>query len=139
MDLPLYGKVGYIPENSLIYIREVLITLLGNIAGTGIAALVSFTRIWDKVHEAAAASMAVKTGDNILSQIFLGFFCGMLMYLAVDNGKKCRTDKTDVSLGIWFPVLVSILFLYNHNYLVGFYIFYIWWSDIFKLSVFYGL
>ena len=120
------GKVGYIPENTPIYIREVLITLLGNITGTGIAALfVSFTRIWDKVHEAAAASMAVKTGDNILSQIFLGFFCGMLMYLAVDNGKKCRTDKTDVSFvfGVSVPVMVFIFCGFNHSVADCFYMF----------------
>ena len=83
------GKVGYIPENKPIYIREVIITLAGNIAGTAAAAyMAGLTRIGDKIHENALKCMEVKTGDSIPSQLVMGFFCGILMYLAVDNGKS---------------------------------------------------
>lgn len=120
------GKVGYIPENKPIYIREVLITLLGNIIGTGISAgLVMLTRIGTKVHEAAKASMEVKMGDSIPSQLILGFFCGMLMYLAVDNGKKCRANGTDVSFvfGVSVPVMLFIFCGFNHSVADCFYMF----------------
>ena len=77
------GKVGYIPENKPIYLREVAITLLGNVIGTGGAALlVRLTRIGAKVHENASACMEVKMGDSVLSQLVMGVFCGLLMYLA---------------------------------------------------------
>ena len=56
------GKVGYIPENKPVYIKEVAITLLGNIVGTGLAAfLLRLTRIGAAIHQNAVAVMEVKT------------------------------------------------------------------------------
>ncbi len=120
------GKVGYIPDNKPIYIREVLITFLGNVIGTGTAALfVRLSRIGDKIHDAAVVSMETKTNDDILSQLLLGFFCGMLMYLAVDNGKKCRASGHDVSFvfGVSVPVMVFIFCGFNHSVADCFYMF----------------
>lgn len=120
------GKVGYIPENKPIYIREVLITLLGNVIGTGLAAfLVSLTRIGAKVHENAAACMATKTGDAVLSQFVMGIFCGLLMYLAVDNGKRCKKCGSDMSyvFGTAIPVMLFIYCGFNHSVADCFYMF----------------
>lgn len=120
------GKVGYIPENKPIYIREVAITLLGNVIGTGAAgALVRLTRVGAKVHENAAAAMDTKLSDDILSQFILGIFCGMLMYLAVDNGKRCRANKHDASFifGTSVPVMVFIFCGFNHSVADCFYMF----------------
>lgn len=120
------GKVGYIPENKPIYIREVLITLLGNVVGTALSAfLVSATRIGAKVHENASASMATKLGDSVPSQIILGFFCGLLMYLAVDNGKRCRQVGSDASFvfGTAIPVMLFIFCGFNHSVADCFYMF----------------
>lgn len=120
------GKVGYIPENKPIYIREVLITLLGNIIGTGITALlIRLTRIGDKVHEGAVAAMATKMSDGVLSRLILGFFCGMLMYLAVDNAKNCRAKGHDTSLifGTVVPVMLFIFCGFNHSIADCFYLF----------------
>ena len=49
----------------------------------------------------------------------------MLMYLAVDNGKKCRTVKTDVSFvfGVSVPVMVFIFCGFNHSVADCFYMF----------------
>lgn len=120
------GKVGYIPENKPIYIREVLITLLGNVIGTGLAAfLVSLTRIGTKVHENASACMATKTGDAVLSQFVMGIFCGLLMYLAVDNGKRCKKCGSDMSyvFGTAIPVMLFIYCGFNHSVADCFYMF----------------
>ncbi|MBQ8297298.1 MAG: formate/nitrite transporter family protein [Ruminococcus sp.] len=120
------GKVGYIPENKPIYIREVLITLLGNVIGTGLAAaLVRLTRVGAKIHENAAAAMDTKLNDDILSQLILGLFCGMLMYLAVDNGKRCRANNHDASFifGTAVPVMVFIFCGFNHSVADCFYMF----------------
>lgn len=105
------GKVGYIPENSKGYILETLVTLVGNMIGTAFGALLfKQTRFADTLCEKAAASMEIKTGDSFVSQFVLGAFCGMLMYLAVDNAKECRKKQADMSLvfGICLPVMIFI-------------------------------
>jgi len=120
------GKVGYIPENKPIYIREVLITLLGDAVGTGAAAgLARLTRIGDTLHEHAVTAMEAKMNDNILSQLILGLFCGMLMYLAVDNGKRCRKNGHDASFvfGTSIPVMIFIFCGFNHSVADCFYLF----------------
>ncbi|MCD7890989.1 MAG: formate/nitrite transporter family protein [Ruminococcus sp.] len=120
------GKVGYIPENKPIYIREVLITLLGNIIGTGVAAgLARLTRIGTTLQERASSAMDTKMNDSILSQIVLGLFCGLLMYLAVDNGKRCKQSGSDFSFvfGIAVPVMVFIFCGFNHSIADCFYMF----------------
>ncbi len=120
------GKVGYIPENEPIYLREVGLTLLGNMTGTGISALfIRLTRVGAIVHEHAVNSMATKMGDGFLSRLLLGYFCGMLMYLAVDNGKRCKADKFDTALvfGTAVPVMVFIFCGFNHSVADCFYYF----------------
>ncbi|MCD8187044.1 MAG: formate/nitrite transporter family protein [Ruminococcus sp.] len=120
------GKVGYIPENKPIYIREVLITLLGNIIGTGVAAgLARLTRIGTTLQERASAAMDTKMNDSVLSQIVLGLFCGLLMYLAVDNGKRCKQSGSDFSFvfGMAVPVMVFIFCGFNHSIADCFYMF----------------
>lgn len=119
------GKVGYIPENKPKYILEVLATLCGNIVGTGLTALLlRFTHIWEKIHTSAVNIMDGKLADSTPSRFILGIFCGMLMYLAVENGRKCR-DKSDVSFvfGICIPVMIFILSGFNHSVADCFYYF----------------
>lgn len=120
------GKVGYIPENKPIYIREVAVTLIGNAIGTGLAALlVRLTRIGGKVHENAVAAMDTKMNDSYPSIFILGIFCGLLMYLAVDNGKRCHQGGHDASFvfGTVVPVMVFILSGFNHSVADCFYFF----------------
>lgn len=126
-ELALYtGKVGYIPEQKPVYLAEVAVTLLGNMIGTGLAALlIRLTRMGSRVHEAAAAAMTVKMGDGFLSILLLGLFCGMLMFVAVDNGKRCKKEGNDMSFlfGTSVPVMVFILCGFNHSVADCFYFF----------------
>lgn len=120
------GKVGYIPEKKPVYIREVLVTLLGNITGTGIMSLmIKATRIGEKVHQNALPVAEAKVGDSFFSQIILSFFCGMLMYIAVENAKMCRKNKNDASMvfGTAMPVMVFIFCGFNHSVADSFYLF----------------
>lgn len=120
------GKVGYIPENNPKYILEVLTTFLGNIVGTGLTAgLVLLTRIGGKVHENAQNAMITKLDDNMLSRFILGIFCGLLMYLAVENARVCREKNSDMSLvfGAVIPVMIFILSGFNHSVADCFYFF----------------
>ena len=120
------GKVGYIPENKPQYIKEVLITLVGNVVGTFISTIfIGCTRQWDAVHKAAINIVNVKTSDGILSTFFLAAFCGILMYLAVENGRICRTNGNDFSLvfGTVLPIMIFILSGFNHSIADCFYMF----------------
>ena len=126
-EFALYtGKVGYIPERPAAYIRDVLITLLGNVVGTGIiAGIIRLTRVGVTVHQQALLVMEAKTGDSLISQMLLGVLCGLLMYIAVDNGKRCTRDNKDASFvfGTTIPVMVFILCGFNHSIADCFYLF----------------
>ena len=120
------GKVGYIPENSPAYIIEVVVTLIGNASGTAFASIMlRQTRFSQTLCEKAELCMTAKTSDTIISQLILGAFCGMLMYLAVDNAKECRKRNADISLvfGISIPVMIFIICGFNHSIADAFYMF----------------
>jgi len=120
------GKVGYIPENPPVYIISTLVTLIGNAAGTAFAAfLLQQTRFSQTLREKACICMEAKTSDSISSQLVLGAFCGMLMYLAVDNAKESRKKNADLSFvfGICIPVMIFIICGFNHSVADAFYMF----------------
>lgn len=120
------GKVGYIPENKPYYILEVAVTFIGNACGTALTAgLVLLTRIGDKLHDSASAIMDTKLDDSIESRFILGIFCGLLMYLAVQNARSCRETGADTSLvfGTAIPVMIFILSGFNHSVADCFYYF----------------
>ncbi|MDE5753727.1 MAG: formate/nitrite transporter family protein [Oscillospiraceae bacterium] len=120
------GKVGYIPVRKPIYLREVGITLVGNILGTAFTAfLIRLTRTGVLVHENARSVIQTKTSDSMISQLILGFFCGILMFLAVDNGNQCKGEKLDFSfvVGAVLPIMVFILCGFNHSIADCFYFF----------------
>lgn len=120
------GKVGYIPENPPVYIISTLVTLIGNAAGTAFAAsLLQQTRFSQTLREKAGICMETKTGDSISSQLVLGAFCGMLMYLAVDNARESRKKNADLSFvfGICIPVMIFIICGFNHSVADAFYMF----------------
>ena len=105
---------------------KIITTLVGNIVGTGLmAGLVLLTRIGGKVHENAQNAMIAKLGDGMPSRFILGIFCGMLMYLAVDNARVCREKNSDTSLvfGTVIPVMIFIISGFNHSVADCFYFF----------------
>lgn len=120
------GKVGYIPERKPIYLREVGITLLGNVIGTGLTAgLIRLSRTGAVIHENALNAMHTKMNDGLMSRLILGFFCGILMYIAVDNGNCCKAENRDMSFifGTCMPVMVFIFCGFNHSIADCFYFF----------------
>lgn len=120
------GKVGYIPERKPAYIIDVLLIFLGNGIGTGLAAfLLRFTRIWNGIHEKAEVIFDGKMSDSIASKFILGIFCGLLMYLAVENARNCREKQNDTSMvfGVALPVMVFIFSGFNHSVADFFYMF----------------
>lgn len=120
------GKVGYIPERKPIYLREVSITFLGNVLGTAVTAiLIRLTRTGAAVHANAQLAMDAKTNDSFISKLLLGFFCGILMFIAVDNGNRCKQEQRDMSFvfGTVLPIMVFIFCKFNHSIADCFYFF----------------
>jgi len=120
------GKVGYIPLRKPVYLLECLFTILGNALGTFLDAfLIRQTRVFPALSEKAMASVNAKLSDGYLSMFVLAVFCGMLMFLAVDNARISRTDGGHIekTVGVMFCVMVFILCGFNHCIADMFYLF----------------
>ena len=114
-NLNLYtGKIGYLITNlNLKYIKELIITLIGNFIGAcSVGFILRYTRIYDNIYEKALSLANIKLNDNILSIFILSIFCGLLMYYAV-NGFKKQTDFGKY-LVVYLGVAVFILCGFEH-------------------------
>lgn len=110
------GKVGYIPENPPRYIIEVAAAFVGNILGVSVSCgLLSLSSAWESLVPRAQAIIGAKLADSPLSVVVLGFFCGFLMYLAIENSRLCN-ERSDTSLifGTVMPVMLFIFCGFNH-------------------------
>lgn len=114
-ELSLFtGKVGYIFENKINYLLELLITILGNFLGTFVTALCLLqTRLATKLHTKASALTFYKLSDSAISIFILSIFCGALMFLAV-NGHKFLKSSLGKHLSIFLCVSVFILSGFEH-------------------------
>lgn len=114
-NLNLYtGKIGYLITNfNLKYIKELIITLIGNFIGAcSVGFILRYTRIYDKIYEKSLILANTKLNDNILSIFILSIFCGLLMYYAV-NGFKKQTDFGKY-LVVYLGIAVFILCGFEH-------------------------
>ena len=114
-NLNLYtGKIGYLITNfNLKYIKELIITLIGNFIGAcSVGFILRYTRIYDKIYEKSLILANTKLNDNILSIFILSIVCGLLMYYAV-NGFKKQTDFGKY-LVVYLGVAVFILCGFEH-------------------------
>ena len=114
-NLNLYtGKIGYLITNfNLKYIKELIITLIGNFIGAcSVGFILRYTRIYDNIYKKSLILANTKLNDNILSIFILSNFCGLLMYYAV-NGFKKQTDFGKY-LVVYLGVAVFILCGFEH-------------------------
>ena len=106
------GKIGYILINKLEYVWELLLSLFGNFVGTFIVGkLMLLTRA--NIVSKAQVMSHIKLSDNLLSIFVLSIFCGMLMYIAVNNYKK-SSNEIGKYIGIFMCVMVFILCGFEH-------------------------
>ncbi len=108
------GKIGYLINNfSKKYIRELIITLIGNFIGTlFVGFILKYTRIYTMISEKAKTLADIKLNDTLISILILSFFCGILMYLAVNTYKEVK----DIGkyLAVFLGVVVFILCGFEH-------------------------
>lgn len=108
------GKIGYLINNfNKKYIRELIITLIGNFIGTlFVGFILKYTRIYTMISEKAKTLAEIKLNDTLISILILSFFCGILMYLAVNTYKEVK----DIGkyLAVFLGVIVFILCGFEH-------------------------
>lgn len=105
------GKVGYLisAKDKKAYILQLIITWLGNLAGTALAAAaISATRIRN-LGRTAEVICKTKLADTPHSILILAVFCGILMYAAVDGFREKGNP-----LILFFCVTVFILCGFEH-------------------------
>ena len=71
----------------------------------------------------AQATMSAKLDDSLLSSFVLAFFCGILMFSAVEGSRRCNEKKNFIG-GVFIvvmPIMVFILSGFNHCVADAFY------------------
>ncbi len=107
------GKIGYILVKKTKYLVELVLTLFGNFIGTFLTGnLIRFTKFSNYI-ETAQKLVNIKLADSPLSSFILSIFCGMLMYIAVNNYKN-QKDVLGRYLGIIMGVMAFILCGFEH-------------------------
>ncbi len=107
------GKIGYLFSNKPSYLADLLIIWLGNFAGTALAgSVLRLCRISHMISERAEVMCLTKLDDSAISIFILSFFCGVLMYIAVDGYKRLSGALS--ALIVVLPVAVFILCGFEH-------------------------
>ncbi len=107
------GKVGYLLVNKANYIIELLLSLFGNFLGTFVMGnLMRFTRFKNYI-DTATNIVNIKLNDHLLSILILSIFCGMIMYIAVNNYKN-EKDEIGKYITIFMGVMAFILCGFEH-------------------------
>lgn len=100
------GKIGYI--HTFYSIPEMLLIYFGNLIGSSIVSLtMRFAN--STLNEKATILMQEKVANPLWASLFLGFFCGCLMYFAVESYKLSKS-----ALGIILCVSAFILCGFEH-------------------------
>ncbi len=107
------GKIGYVLINKFEYVYELLLSLFGNFIGTFIVGKLMLLTRFSSLSERAIKMANLKLSDNLLSIFILSMFCGMLMYIAVNNYKKA-SNEIGKYIGIFMCVMVFILCGFEH-------------------------
>lgn len=105
------GKIGYIISNK--NKPNCLIIWCGNLLGASVS--MTLIRIAKpSLHEKALALMNAKMDLNIFAVMILAFFCGILMYLAVEN-YRANPHGIGKVMGLFLCVSVFILCGFEHS------------------------
>lgn len=99
------GKIGFAKTKE--DFKNIPVIIAGNLVGTALeAVLVRMAHM--KI--SADAVCAAKLANDPLSILILSMFCGVMMFLAIDNFNKCKNH-----LFIIAPVMIFILSGFEHS------------------------
>lgn len=99
------GKVGFVKKCSELF--DMLVVIIGNYIGTLIAALLANAA---NLNIDSTGLADKKLGNSIWNIFLLSVFCGVMMYLAIDNYNKSRN-----LLFVIAPVMIFILSGFEHS------------------------
>lgn len=102
------GKVCYALENGKSFNLALPLIWLGNLAGTGVTALIVRLSRIETIAARASELCEVKLDDGILSLFLLGVLCNIFIYIAVE-GYKNNPHQPGKYLSLFFGVMVFIL------------------------------
>lgn len=125
LQLNLYtGKIGYLVDNlTWNYVKELLLSLFGNIIGALFTSvMIKCTRL--DLYDSILKVVNLKLNDTLLSIFVLAFFCGILMFLAVELFKKSESYLSKI-LAVVFCVMIFILSGFEHCVANMFYFFFV--------------
>ena len=104
------GKIGYINKTNW---AQYPVIWIGNLLGCIIAMLL--IRVADPCyHTAVSTMMEVKLGQSIVTTAVLSFFCGVIMYLAVENSLRQQAHVSKI-FGIVIGVTVFLISGFEHS------------------------
>ena len=113
------GAVGYLVlqgSASGKYLRTLAVIWIGNFLGTlFVGTALRFSRVAAPLAERAQALCRTKVADSWSSLLVLSFFCGILMFLAVDTFRR-KEEVPSVVRGamVFLCVMVFILSGFEH-------------------------
>ena len=93
------GKVCYVFRNNRAYALGIPVIWLGNLAGTGLAALAVRASRLAPLAEKAAALCAVTLADGLLSLFLLAVLCNIFSYIGVEGYQNNLGNTSLCSLG----------------------------------------
>ncbi len=113
------GAVGYLADQKkdriLPYLASLAVIWAGNFAGTAfVGAAIRHSRIAEKIVPAAERLCAVKLADSAPSILILSFFCGFLMFAAVDCFRREEAPPLFRIAMVFLCVMIFILSGFEH-------------------------
>ena len=113
------GAIGYLVNQGKktgSYAVTLAIIWAGNWAGTWlVGTALRWSRVGSELSRKAGTLCSVKVADNWISLLVLGFFCGMLMYLAVESfRRKDEIPAPGRILMVFLCVMIFILSGFEH-------------------------
>lgn len=108
------GKASYLLENDAQYAARLPMVWLGNLCGAILVALaLQASRSGAALAEKAQSLCQAKVDDSLISLFFLGIFCNMLIFVAVDGYAKIEHGAGKI-LALIFGVAGFILGGFEH-------------------------
>lgn len=99
------GKIGFVKK--IKELSDMLIIITGNFAGTFIVSVLARAA---NLNIDSSRLAAAKINNSILHTFVLSVFCGIMMYLAIDNYNKSKNI-----IFIILPVMIFILSGFEHS------------------------
>ena len=112
LDMYLFtGKIGYIFKNR--NKPNCAVIWLGNLIGCLVCTIpIRFAK--PELAQIAYDMVQTKLNNNIISVIILAFFCGVLMYIAVENYKSDMNNIAKI-VGVFVCVATFIICGFEHS------------------------